>query len=52
MLVCFAGLCVMAILFVHRFVPETKGHSVEEVTRIFEREAERGITASAAADAA
>ena len=51
-LVCFAGLCVMAILFVYRFVPEAKGHSVEEVTRIFEREAERGITASAAADAA
>ena len=42
----------MAILFVYRFVPETKGHSVEEITRIFDREAERGITASAAADAA
>jgi sugar porter (SP) family MFS transporter len=50
-LVCFAGLCVMAIAFVYRFVPETKGHSVEEVTRIFEREAERGVLASAAADA-
>jgi MFS family permease len=51
-LVCFAGLCVMAILFVYRFVPETKGHSVEEITRIFDREAEKGVTASAAADAA
>jgi MFS transporter, SP family, arabinose:H+ symporter len=51
-LVCFAGLCLMAILFVYRFVPETKGHSVEEITRIFDREAEKGITASAAADAA
>jgi SP family arabinose:H+ symporter-like MFS transporter len=51
-LVCFAALCLMAILFVYRFVPETKGHSVEEITRIFEREADKGITASAAADAA
>ena len=41
-----------AILFVYRFVPETKGHSVEEITRIFDREAEKGVTASAAADAA
>jgi len=49
-LVCFAGLCLMAILFVYRFVPETKGHSVEEVTRIFDREAARGVLASAAAD--
>ena len=50
-LVCFAGLCLMAIAFVYRFVPETKGHSVEEITRIFDREAERGVLASAAADA-
>lgn len=42
----------MAIAFVYRFVPETKGHSVEEVTRIFEREAERRVLASAAADSA
>ena len=49
-LVCFAGLCLMAILFVYRFVPETKGHSVEEINRIFDREAERGVLASAAAD--
>jgi len=48
-LVCFAGLCLMAIAFVYRFVPETKGHSVEEITRIFDREAERGVLASAAA---
>jgi len=51
-LVCFAALCLMAILFAYRFVPETKGRSVEEITRIFDREAEKGITASAAADAA
>ena len=47
-LVCFAGLCLMAIGFVYRFVPETKGHSVEEITRIFDEEASRGITTSAA----
>ncbi len=51
-LVCFAALCIMAIAFVYRFVPETKGRSVEEITRIFDREAEKGVTASAAADAA
>ncbi len=38
-LVCFAGLCVMAILFVAKFLPETKGRSVEEITEIFERQA-------------
>ncbi|HEX5405787.1 MAG TPA: sugar porter family MFS transporter [Pseudonocardiaceae bacterium] len=38
-LVCFAGLCVLAILFVGKFLPETKGHSVEEITEIFERQA-------------
>jgi len=38
-MVCFAGICLMAVLFVGRFLPETKGHSVEEITRIFERQA-------------
>jgi len=38
-LVCFAGLCVVAIVFVFRFLPETKGLSVEEVEEVFEREA-------------
>jgi sugar porter (SP) family MFS transporter len=38
-MVCFAGLCVLAILFVSKFLPETKGHSVEEITQIFERQA-------------
>jgi hypothetical protein len=31
---------------------QPKGHSVEEITRIFDREAERGVLASAAADSA
>jgi len=40
-LVIFAALAVLAILFVSRFLPETKHHSVEEITRIFERQAAR-----------
>ena len=48
-LVCFAALCVMAIGFVYRFVPETKGRSVEEITQIFEQEARTGETAAATA---
>jgi SP family arabinose:H+ symporter-like MFS transporter len=38
-MVCFAGLCVMAIMFVFRWLPETKGRSVDEIVRLFEREA-------------
>jgi sugar porter (SP) family MFS transporter len=39
-MVSFAVLSLIAIGFVYRFVPETKGRSVEEVVQIFEREAE------------
>jgi MFS transporter, SP family, arabinose:H+ symporter len=35
-LVCFAALAVMAITFVYRYLPETKGMSVEEVTAHYE----------------
>jgi drug/metabolite transporter (DMT)-like permease len=45
-MVCFAVLCLLAIAFVHRFLPETKNRSVEEVVEIFEREAEGGHGAS------
>jgi sugar porter (SP) family MFS transporter len=38
-LVCFSALCVMAILFVSRFLPETKGLSVEEITALFDKQA-------------
>lgn len=38
-LVCFAGLCVMAIAFVFRYLPETKGMSVEQITEVFEKQA-------------
>jgi hypothetical protein len=36
------------IAFVFRFLPETKGRSVEEIGQIFERQAAEGITARAA----
>jgi MFS transporter, SP family, arabinose:H+ symporter len=42
-LVCFAALCALAIVFVWKFLPETKGLPVEEIIKLFER----GPTASA-----
>jgi uncharacterized membrane protein len=36
-MVCFAVLAVVAIGFVARFLPETKGLSVEEAVHVFER---------------
>ena len=39
-MVSFAVLSVVAIGFVFKFLPETKGRSVEEVVRIFEKQAE------------
>ena len=38
-LVCFAGLCVIAIGFVFRYLPETKELSVEQITEVFEKQA-------------
>jgi sugar porter (SP) family MFS transporter len=38
-LVIFAALCVVAIVFVRRFLPETKNRSVEEITDIFAEQA-------------
>jgi sugar porter (SP) family MFS transporter len=35
-MVSFAALCAIAIVFVFRFLPETKGHSVEEIIGLFE----------------
>jgi hypothetical protein len=37
-LVCFAGLCLVAIAFVARYLPETKNMSVEEITKVFEKQ--------------
>src|SRR3954453_9994236 len=44
-MICFSGLCVLAILFVMRFVPETKGMSVEDISALFEEQA-RGTDAA------
>ena len=41
-MVSFAVLSLIAIGFVYKFVPETKGHSVEQIVQIFEKEAESG----------
>jgi len=41
-MVCFAVLCVVAIGFVYKFLPETKGMSVEQAVQVYEREAEGG----------
>jgi len=41
-MVSFAFLCVVAIGFVYRFLPETKGLSVEQAVHVFEREAAGG----------
>jgi MFS transporter, SP family, arabinose:H+ symporter len=43
-MVCFAVLCVAAIGFVYKFVPETKGLSVEQAVQVYQREAEGQIT--------
>jgi sugar porter (SP) family MFS transporter len=38
-MISFAALCLLAIAFINRYLPETKNHSVEEITEIFEKEA-------------
>lgn len=38
-LVSFAALCVVAVLFVRTWLPETKGHSADEIIQLFEKEA-------------
>jgi sugar porter (SP) family MFS transporter len=37
-MVCFGALCLAAIVFVWRFLPETKNLPVEEIVRVFERQ--------------
>ena len=39
-MVCFAALAFVAIAFVWKFLPETKGLPVEEIVRVFERQQE------------
>lgn len=45
-MVLFVALAVMAMVFVARFLPETKGLSVEEVVTMFERQAAAGTRPS------
>jgi MFS transporter, SP family, arabinose:H+ symporter len=37
-LVCFAGLCALAIVFIWKFLPETKELPVEEIVRLFDKQ--------------
>ncbi|MFY9932395.1 MAG: sugar porter family MFS transporter [Streptosporangiaceae bacterium] len=47
-LVVFAGLCALAIVFVWKFLPETKGLPVEEIVEVFERQQKKSILPNAA----
>jgi sugar porter (SP) family MFS transporter len=38
-MVCFAALCLLAIGFIFRYLPETKGLSVEKTVSVFEKQA-------------
>jgi MFS transporter, SP family, arabinose:H+ symporter len=39
----FAGLCALAIAFVWKFLPETKGLPVEEIVQVFERQQKESV---------
>ncbi len=39
-MVCFAGLAALAIVFVYRFLPETKGLPVEDIIKLFDSPAQ------------
>jgi MFS transporter, SP family, arabinose:H+ symporter len=45
-LICFSALSVLAIAFVFRYLPETKGLSVEEITAVFDEQAAGSTRAS------
>jgi MFS family permease len=47
-LIVFAVLCALAITFVFLFLPETKGHSIEEITELFDKPARQAVAASLA----
>jgi len=50
-LVCFAALAALAIVFVWKFLPETKGLPVEEIVKLFEQKPTSAGVASAATGA-
>jgi SP family arabinose:H+ symporter-like MFS transporter len=41
-LVVFAGLCALAIVFIWKFLPETKGLPVEDIIQLFDEQAKQG----------
>jgi hypothetical protein len=45
-MVCFAVISVLAVGFVYRWLPETKGLSVEEAVSVFDRQADAKQTAA------
>jgi sugar porter (SP) family MFS transporter len=47
-LVVFAGLCALAIVFVWKFLPETKGLPVEEIVQVFEKQQKKSIVPTSA----
>ena len=47
-LVVFAGLCALAIVFIWKFLPETKGLPVEEIVQVFERQQKESPLSTAA----
>jgi MFS family permease len=42
-LVVFAGLCALAIVFVWKFLPETKELPVEDIVRVFEKQQKESV---------
>ena len=47
-MVVFAGLCALAIVFIWKFLPETKGLPVEEIVQVFERQQKKSVLPNAA----
>ena len=50
-MVVFAGLAALAIVFIWKFLPETKGLPVEEIVRVFERQQKQSPLSSGPTDA-
>ena len=42
-MVVFAGLCALAIVFIWKFLPETKGLPVEEIVGVFEQQQKQSV---------
>ena len=46
-MVVFAGLCALAIVFIWKFLPETKGLPVEEIVGVFEQQKQSPLSTAA-----